>query len=350
MKDPLVTVLMPVRNGAKYLRDAIDSVLRQSFREFELLIIDDASEDETPALIKSYADSCIRCLRNNERLKLAGALNRGIAEARGRLIARMDADDICKPQRLERQVRYMERHADVDLCGSAVEPFGGGAGGRWNYPSGHDNIRVHMLFDNPFAHPTVMMRKSIFEDRCVGYDVAYYPAEDYALWSTLIDRHRVANIKDVLLMYRVHQASMTRADGSDMDRQSMRIMREMFDRAGIHCSDRDILVHRLGCTGRLPDGAAESGLRELGRWFLRLRTELIDSGRYSRWCIEHCIHHYWYSVCSRQAASASGIVEMYFNTAKQIRGCGFTHYGALFLAGALKRAVVNRGRQGGGCK
>ena len=113
-----VTVLMPVYNGERYLREAIDSILDQSFRDFEFLILDDGSTDGTADIIRSYRDERIRFLANPERLRLSGALNRGMAEARGSFIARMDADDIARPHRLARQLAFLRRNPEVGICGT----------------------------------------------------------------------------------------------------------------------------------------------------------------------------------------------------------------------------------------
>ena len=124
MTQPLVTILMPVHNGAEFLTEAIDSMLRQSLKDFEFLIVDDASTDSSASIVQGYSDPRIRLIQSPERLKLSGALNLGLDQAQGRYIARMDADDISLPKRLERQVKFLEENPDIGLCGSWIRYFG----------------------------------------------------------------------------------------------------------------------------------------------------------------------------------------------------------------------------------
>lgn len=336
---PLVTVLMPVHNGALYLREAMDSVLRQTLSDLELLVVDDGSQDETPNIVRSYADPRIRNIRSEARLRLAGALNLGLKEARGEFVARMDADDICREDRLERLVARMRRGDHLDLCGSAIDSFGPGAFGRLVYPAGTANIRAHLLFDNPFAHPTVLFRRSIFDSRPTPYDVSYYPSEDYALWASLVPTVACDNIVEPLLRYRVHATSMTRADLSDMDRQSMRIQKGLLRNLGIDPTDDELCLHRFGCTNRLFPRGDKAVLRKLGAWFQLLQQRNEEARVYPGGYFDRCLHKYWYAACYRELAELPDAASIFYNAGPKVRGWRTNPLRLVFLLAWVKNRL-----------
>ena len=205
-----VTVLMPVYNGAPFIRQAIDSILGQTFREFKFVIIDDGSTDDSARIAESYLDPRIRLIRNDQNLGLSRSLNRGLALARGGLVARQDADDISSPNRLARQAEFLAAHPDITLVGSAYEEIDttGRVVSSVTLPCAPDEIRWALFFYCPLVHGAVTMRKSALED-LGGYSENYAYAGDYELWTRMAPNHRMANLEDVLVQYRVSQSSMT---------------------------------------------------------------------------------------------------------------------------------------------
>lgn len=199
---PLVSVIMPVYNAAPYLREAIDSILNQTFTDFELLAIDDGSTDNSRNIISEYTDSRIRLIVNDKNLKIVKTLNKGIALSRGKYIARMDSDDISVLDRLEKQVKYMELHPDVDICGSNFRVFGTFGEELACYPSDDVSIRKAMIKSCSFCHPSVIMRKASLVRYNLKYDEQFLYAEDYDLWSKGILYLKYHNIDEVLLNYR----------------------------------------------------------------------------------------------------------------------------------------------------
>lgn len=216
MKEPKVTVLMPVHNGERYLEAAIDSILSQEFGEFELLAIDDGSTDGTSGILGAYAmrDRRIRVLTNGSNLGLVASLDRGIAETHAPLMARMDADDLSRPDRLERQYRFMGDHPSIGLVGSHAEIWEDDRRTRRAHlhPAEEVLIRFELLFNNPFVHSSVMMRTELVRE-VGGYlsPRTVYP-EDYDLWSRIAERSGVANIPDPLVVYRENDQSICRSD------------------------------------------------------------------------------------------------------------------------------------------
>lgn len=207
---PEITVLLCVFNGAAHLREAIDSVLLQSFKDFELLLIDDGSTDETPAIVKTISDRRIRSIRHDTNCGLIIRLNEGLEEASGRYVARMDADDLCHEERLNRQFQFLESHPEVGVVGSAVRIIDGKGRGRivYQYPKDHEVIDWVMPFVCPLVHPSVMMRRDLVRS-VGGYAASAVHAEDYDLWERLLPWTRLANLPQPLLNLRKHDASVT---------------------------------------------------------------------------------------------------------------------------------------------
>lgn len=197
---PLVSVLMPVYNAQAYIKEAIDSILNQTYTNFEFIIINDGSLDNSVDIIRHYADPRIVFIDNQDNKGLVTVLNHGLDIAKGKYIARMDADDISLPNRLEKQVSFMERHSKVGVLGSWFHIFGGGFDRietKLRYPTLKDMIKT-----SPVGHPTAMFRKSVFDKYHVRYDDKWKYAEDYELWIRANKYTQIANLQEVLLEYR----------------------------------------------------------------------------------------------------------------------------------------------------
>lgn len=210
MSTPAISVVMPVYNGEKYLREAIDSILNQTFSNFEFIILNDGSTDKTEEIILSYTDPRIVYVKNEENLQIVKTLNKGIALAKGKYIARMDADDISMPERFAKQFAFMEANPDVGVCGTWLKTFGE-ISDVLQMPVSHDEILVTLLFNSCIMHPTVFMRKTVLCAQTVIYDENYNKAEDYELWTRLIFKTKFANIPQALLNYRILDTSNNRS-------------------------------------------------------------------------------------------------------------------------------------------
>jgi len=223
---PLVSVILPVFNAEKYLNEAVDSILAQTFTDFELIAINDGSTDNSGKILQNYAqhDSRIRIF-SRENKGLPETLNELIDLARGAWIARMDADDIALPNRLERQLAWLSQ-TDADICGSWAQRFDA-FDRRLVCPSQSDKtLKIELLFHCPLVHPSIMMRRSIATS--LYYDTFWDKAEDYDLWVRAAESNcRMTNVPEVLLFYRLH-SGQTSSKYVDRQRQLTNLIREKY--------------------------------------------------------------------------------------------------------------------------
>lgn len=197
---------MSVYNGEKYLAEAIESILNQTYKNFELIIINDGSKDNSVEIIKNYMKQDNRIvLIDRENKGLPYSLNEGISVAKGEYIARMDADDISLPIRLEKQIYYMQKN-ELYVCGSYIKLFKNNIKEQTiEYPLNNEDIKFSLLFFSCLAHPTVIFKKEVFEK--IKYNVDYKVAQDYQLWCDIVNANfKIGNIPEVLLNYREHEA------------------------------------------------------------------------------------------------------------------------------------------------
>lgn len=211
MEIPLISVILPVYNGERFLGEAIESILNQSFRNFEFIVINDGSTDSSASILDSYQRRDPRLLvYHQENRGLVESLNRGCGLAQGRYIARMDSDDISVKNRLDLQLEFMDKHPDVGVLGGAVEIINTvGTSLRISVnPMDDKDIRLALLSYCAFWHPTVIMRKEIFE-LVGGYRKALFGSEDHDLWLRFSEHSKLANLETILLYYRLHRNQIT---------------------------------------------------------------------------------------------------------------------------------------------
>lgn len=202
----LVSVIMPAFNAGKYIKTAIESVLSQTYENFELIIIDDFSQDNTKEIVKSFSDLRIKLIENTENLGISKSLNKAIKLLKGDYIARMDADDICFPKRLEKQVSYLEKHK-LDFVGSYITLIGEGIKSKiQKYPISSIFIDYYLDYGNPFAHPCILCKSSLL--KMAPYSDIY--SEDLYQWKKLTSHNlKWSNFPEPLLKYRIHNNNLS---------------------------------------------------------------------------------------------------------------------------------------------
>lgn len=214
MNNPLVSVLMPCYNADEHVEEALNSILEQTYSNIEVVAINDCSKDKTGAILRSIAkkDHRVRVIDNEGNLKLISTLNKGVSLCKGEYIARMDADDIALPQRLEKEVTFLEENRDHDIVSSLFLAFHSDSPSKktlHHNPLRHEDLRAYMLFKSGICHPAVMIRKRVFSELGLKFETDYLHVEDYALWSKAIYETKIANIGEPLLLYRVHQQQVS---------------------------------------------------------------------------------------------------------------------------------------------
>jgi glycosyltransferase involved in cell wall biosynthesis len=269
---PVVSVILPVYNGASFLREAIDSVLAQTFTDFELIVIDDGSTDATPDILGEYTarDTRVRVKHQPCNMGIVEALNSGCQIASGEYFARMDADDICLPQRLARQIDYLTSHPEVGVVGTDVrllDPLGKTQETVF-FPKSHGQIYWSLCFYNPIAHPTVMMRRDVFF-RLGGYRKGR--PEDYDLWMRAVGQTRLANLPEVLLLLRKHTSNLSIKHEDYSLPNCIHVADELLTGIlGKHISEKTLeILQNPYCTEMEERWQAATLLKELSNEFIR---------------------------------------------------------------------------------
>ncbi len=262
-----VSVLLPVRDGEPWLAEALRSVCDQTFEDFEVIVVDDGSRDGTGELLRAWPDPRLRVLRNEPGQGLVPSLNRALEASSAELVARMDADDRCRPGRLAAQVAFLDAHPDVGVVGGAVQhvdaagaPLGPPV---TSLPVRPAHIAWLLWWHNVVNHPTVLARRALLA-ALGGYRAASFPAEDYDLWLRARSRAGVANLPEVVLDYRVHAESITGTRGAAAERAALKIAAAAQSEAlGRPIRPAAIQAVRQPATLRRPDADPPAALEAL---------------------------------------------------------------------------------------
>lgn len=201
---PLVSLLIPVFNGEKYIFECIESLLNQTYKNIEIIVVNDGSTDKTALIIQNFNNPKIHLINHEKNKGVVEARNTCLKNASGKYYANIDADDIALPERLETQVRFMEQNPNIGVCGSFVEVFEAGTG-VFTYPTTDEEIKIMLLFSSPFANSATIIRSEIIKNNNINYHTDFKPAEDFKLWTDLSKFTRFANINKILVRYRIHK-------------------------------------------------------------------------------------------------------------------------------------------------
>jgi len=291
---PKVTVLMPVYNGELFLREAIESILNQTFHDFEFLIIDDGSIDQSTAIIASYSDTRIRFFSNGLNHGLIFTLNKGLDLAQGEYIARMDCDDFAFPDRLARQVEFMNQYPDIGLCGTAMKYMNNDI---WvKHPTDHEDIKAGLLFYCTLNHPTVMLRSSVVKSYSLYYDIDCPHTEDYELWTRMAQLTRITNIPDVLLNYRIHGEQIGAKHNAEQQVMGRKIVFNQLIGMGLLPTEDELNLHMDVCARRTQ--ATEGFVQSVIVWFDKLRARNMETNHFSQQSLENVLASYFAEVSS----------------------------------------------------
>jgi glycosyltransferase involved in cell wall biosynthesis len=305
---PKITVMIPVFNREKYLGPAIESILAQTFKDFELLLIDDGSSDGSLAIMKSYSDPRIRVVRNDRNLGIPKTRNRALELARGEYTALLDSDDTACPDRLAKQAAFLDRHPDHAMVGGfyrLMDEAGRPLKKVKKQPLAAAEIQAYQLFRGCLYNRTTMGRTAIMRE--LRYNEDCPVCEDYDLFVRLAEHHKLANLPEILAHGRQHGGRIIRERAALVKAKNLEIMGPQLDKLGIDFTDADLERHffltpkRSGGGRFRPDAAY---LAWAADWLCRLREANRQTGRYDSAAFERVLGTLWYRLCKRPAAGS----------------------------------------------
>lgn len=237
-----VTVILPVYNGERYLREAIDSVLAQTYTDFELWVVNDGSTDGTVAIVDSYVDPRVRHIDNPHNMGLVATLNHAFAMVKTPYIARMDDDDLWHPKKLELQMALLESRPDVGVCGTSIHKFGD-IDAVHVFPEESDALKVGLLFYCMMSHPSVVYRRSMLQETGLTYRQDYFPAEDYKMWVDVLQHSKIYNLQQPLVEYRQHGGQICREKKVEQIAQERKLQEEQLRLVYPHPTEEELKFH-----------------------------------------------------------------------------------------------------------
>jgi len=306
---PEISVVLPVHNGDRYLAEALDSILGQTLRDFEVIAVDDGSTDATAEILGAYArrDGRVRLL-GQPHLGLIAALNRGLDAASGEYVARMDADDVSLDFRLDRQVHFMKAHPYVGVCGGWIRFFGAVAGSEWRTAPDHATLVSSLLFESPLAHPTVMLRRDRFGPD-LRYDPSFPHSEDYDLWERASRSTRLASVQEVLLLHRIHDRQVTQVRHDELQASARAVRARQLARLGVDLDEARARLHEEISAFEVAGSAP--AMRQAEEWLRRLRAANARARIYPEPEFTHVLAERWVRLCAIRMGlwtwSASGL-------------------------------------------
>lgn len=309
-KHPLISVVMPVRNGERFIRDALDSILSQSIKNLEILVINDASEDQSSAIVKSYNDFRIRLINNNKKLGLAKSRQKAVSCTLGEYIAFLDCDDIARRDRLEKQISYLENHPKVSLVGSWVEIIeenGRNTGRVWRHATCSKIIPSVLLFRNCFTQSAVTLRKKCFDK--LSFRCDYWAAPDYDLWTRLNINFYSSNLGEVLTYYRIYKGSMSFQKKKEVKKCTQKIFFNNLKRLGFTPSKEEISIHYN--LERDRNAFSLNMLNLIEKWLKKISRYNQISQIYPVDKFNLLVGGYWFKACCLSASRGLVIWEIY---------------------------------------
>ena len=309
MKEALVSVLMPVYNSGSYIRDSLASILNQTYKNLEVIIVDDACTDDSLDIVHSFCDSRIRLIKNPENLGLATSLNKAIRFARGEYLARMDADDIAFPNRIEKQVSFLEQHREIDLLGTGMQYFGQSSYLNL-FPETHDGCKSFLLLNVCFGHPTVLFRRQVFADDSNYYkDELKQYSEEFNLWCRLVDKFKFHNLPEVLLYYRTFPSAV-KGEGERLRKMnSINIVRDYLTGKLGPCTNEDFAIHIKATQIEVVNNCEE--LHLIDKWFLKILGLNQSHHAFDATVLEQQLAERFFEICYRQSHIGLGAVQVF---------------------------------------
>lgn len=297
--NPLVSVIMPVFNGETFLKESIQSILNQTYKNFEFIIINDGSTDTSASILSHFTnkDNRIKIYTFLDNAGVVRCLNKGIELSQGKYIARMDADDISLPNRLKKQVLFLEQNPKYYLIGSQTEMInqkGKQLGVFTQLYSSYEELKISSLFYSPFSHPTIMIKKEFLNS--TSYHSDFHKIEDYDLWIRLLENNFASNLNETLLLYRIHPGQETQNENNIRVSNLKKLYRRQFKLYGISFSEIDLETHLL-IPGSNAIQLSLEQIKELDIWLQKLHNQLLNINRFENKYLNNIFKRVWRDIC-----------------------------------------------------
>lgn len=296
MPSPLLSVIIPVYNAEQYIKDAVASILNQTYKNLELIIIDDGSTDNTLQIVTSIQDKKIVLVKNKINRGQIYTRNLGLKMAKGMYIGMFDADDIAYPDKYETQIAFLEKNKDVGMLGSwarFIDADGKRMKGGWQLKAKPEMIPSIMLFKNYFLQSAVVYRKECIHNFSFkeGFDIG----EDYVIWLEIIEKYKAWNLQKYLVDYRIHPESVTNSRPELQLEKEKEIFRQQLAKLGIEATEEELDLHLL-IKGKNPAIDTKT-LKEIERWLLKIGAYNDKSMRYDKKMLSRTIFNRWLKAC-----------------------------------------------------
>lgn len=291
MENHLVTVSMAVYNGENYIKEAIDCILNQTYKNFELLIINDGSTDKSIEIINSYSDSRIKLLHNEKNSGERFTRNRAVYEAKGKYIAILDCDDLTSANRLELQYNYLEANPEISICGTfgtVIDEFGNEFGDKIMHTCNPEYINIEMLFSNQFINSSVMYKTEV--GKAIGGYVSVDIPPDYAFFSRISEKYKMANIPEYLVQYREHSQGISKTKINQLREGEIEILKNLY-----HKFDLPILLIHVPHSFTKGD-FSEITDKEISNFFKHIINTNKNKNIFSTESFNFVVFPKWYSL------------------------------------------------------
>jgi len=312
MISPKVSVLMSVYNGQKYLSEAIESILCQTFSDFEFLIINDGSTDCSRDIILSYDDPRIRLIENHQNIGLTKSLNNGIKQAEGEYIVRQDDDDISLPSRLKKQVLFMDKYSQIGICGTWIKTFSNGDQSIGKTPLDHKRIQGWLLFEPVINHPTFIMRKNAIFEKNLFYDETFTYAQDYQMLALFGQYFHLANIGEVLVNCRIHENQIKAMHRQSQDTFADKVRLFQINRLGIKPSEKEFTLHQTISLWKFLSN--KEYLISANEWMKKLVINNNDLKIYPEPDFSIVLAEKWYEICYQGTVNGFWVLKTFWKS------------------------------------
>jgi glycosyltransferase involved in cell wall biosynthesis len=332
---PILSVLMPVFNSEQFVSDAIKSILKQSFKDFEFLILDDCSKDKSLEIIKDFKklDPRIKAFQNEKNLGVVESRNKLINLSKGRYIAWIDSDDIALENRFEEQIRFLENHPEIGLVGTdaIIIDENGKETGKWLFETDPQKLKIELFFHSPFLSSSVMIRKSCLPQNF--YDPRFPVSEDFDLYSKISEHSEAANIPEFLVKYRINSKGLSKSNTEKMEQLSVQVIKEHAERLGIKLEENTIKHLRKPKTA---SKIAFEEIAEIENSLILLKDMLLKNDRFEKTAVNEVIQKYWFEICRKSTHNGLKILNIFFRSALFCKKLSLRDNCRLFVRALIK--------------